>query len=622
MTPPTTTPNARDKKKPNSAPSSPNVDVSVPSRHQNLRSSSMGGKTPQQQLQQHDTKPAPMRPIKTLLSKCPCQASNEKSWRIKCSCCRQVWHTSCCHLVAKTLTEKVVIELEKEWICPWCFVPPFLRPANHPSIQNESKLFGAVVAGVISDKITESVEDCIAAKITEMGQSIDTCVTQAVDAQMVKIGEEMDKIQERILSNSTTIQTSTSLSPQGNDSDNSCTIPNPTNHIEDYIEVFLNAEEASDALKSLSELQFSKVKGREVSSFGERYTYTGAPSSNNKDIPPFLKKLIEKLEATEGYQNMDINQVIVNKYTGSHSYLPEHSDNEPSLRPQSRILTLSIGSERNMLFRDKWAGREERLAVPNGSLYAMAQESQHYWTHRIDKEETGGDARYSITLRSVGSQYKNATIILGDSNTKHLKFGSGKQKEKGTFGFHLPGQRVESFHIRDIDPKKCIGYQNVLLHCGINDIRDKSPGRLSNDANPLDIDAHFAMLVEKIKEIKLLCPYTSILVSPILPTKNYKLNKRVVQFNSLLFDFVTTNDNSDGVRCLDFSEFVDSSSGTLREDLGTWDSENGCLNKKDILHLGKSGIRLLAKIVKQSVQHRYVTNRSYRDTLSLSLGVS
>ena len=275
-----------------------------------------------------------------------------------------------------------------------------------------------------------------------------------------------------------------------------------------------------------------------------------------------------------------------------------------------------------MLFRDKWAGREERLAVPNGSLYAMAQESQHYWTHRIDKEETGGDARYSITLRSVGSQYKNATIILGDSNTKHLKFGSGKQKEKGTFGFHLPGQRVESFHIRDIDPKKCIGYQNVLLHCGINDIRDKSPGRLSNDANPLDIDAHFAMLVEKIKEIKLLCPYTSILVSPILPTKNYKLNKRVVQFNSLLFDFVTTNDNSDGVRCLDFSEFVDSSSGTLREDLGTWDSENGCLNKKDILHLGKSGIRLLAKIVKQSVQHRYVTNRSYRDTLSLSLGVS
>ena len=301
--------------------------------------------------------------------------------------------------------------------------------------------------------------------------------------------------------------------------------------------------------------------------------------------------------------------------------MPEHSDNEKSIRPQSKIITISIGSKRNILFKEKGSEEEISLAVSSGSLYAMTQESQFYWTHRIEKEETDGDARYSITLRSVGSNFKNATLILGDSNTKHLKFGSGKQGEKGTFGYNLPGNRVESFHIRDIDPMKCLGYQNVLLHCGINDIRNKSPGRLPSDADPMDVEAHFSLLTEKIQQIKSLCPYISIYVSPILPTKNFKLNKRVVQFNSLLFDFVANNDTSEGVRCLDFSEFVDNDMGTLKEELGTWDSQNNCRSKKDILHLGKVGVRLLAKVVKQSILHKYVSKRSYRDALSQNLGV-
>ena len=137
------------------------------------------------------------------------------------------------------------------------------------------------------------------------------------------------------------------------------------------------------------------------------------------------------------------------------------------------------------------------------------------------------------------------------------------------------------------------------------------------------MNAHFALLEQKIKEIKSLCPYTAVFVSPILPTKNFKLNKRVVQFNELLFDFVATNDCSDGVRCLDFNEFVDFNHNILREDLGTWDSQNNEFNKKDVLHLGKMGIRFLAKLVKQSVLHKYITKRSYKDTLTNNnLGVS
>ena len=51
------------------------------------------------------------------------------------------------------------------------------------------------------------------------------------------------------------------------------------------------------------------------------------------------------------------------------------------------------------------------------------------------------DVRYSITFRIVGSNNKNGTVILGDSNTKYFKFGTDQR----TFGYNLPGERVETF---------------------------------------------------------------------------------------------------------------------------------------------------------------------------------
>ena len=79
-----------------------------------------------------------------------------------------------------------------------------------------------------------------------------------------------------------------------------------------------------------------------------------------------------------------------------------------------------------------------------GSLYDMSMESQHHWSHRLiwptsllSEIPTSlsilnpGSSRYSTTFRSVAKNYKNSTIIIGDSNTKHLKFSTGKHREMG-----------------------------------------------------------------------------------------------------------------------------------------------------------------------------------------------
>ena len=70
-------------------------------------------------------------------------------------------------------------------------------------------------------------------------------------------------------------------------------------------------------------------------------------------------------------------------------------------------------------------------------------------------------SRYSITIRSVDKNYKNSTIIIGDSNTKHLKFSTGQHREMGTLGYNMPGKRVETLHISQIDERKCLGIETL-----------------------------------------------------------------------------------------------------------------------------------------------------------------
>ena len=55
------------------------------------------------------------------------------------------------------------------------------------------------------------------------------------------------------------------------------------------------------------------------------------------------------------------------------------------------------------------------------------------------------------------------TIIIGDSNTNYLKFSTGQLHEKGTFRYNMTGERVETFHISQIDERKCLGYRNRVI---------------------------------------------------------------------------------------------------------------------------------------------------------------
>ena len=574
-------------------------------------------------------------PSKANLSKCPCEGSDLDSYKIKCSACKQHWHTPCANLLCSSFEEKMILELQKTWHCPWCHVTPFVRPSGHPSFKNESVILGTVVSNAVSAKISEDMQIAHTLSSESIKETIARAIKNSLEPITISIDQQVRRLEELKKPLLTQAIGGPSKQHQLHHVEEERAHSNPTRYIEHHEENFVGEELTTELSEFLKTVQFKEVNGRSVASYGDDYDYTGRPDNNIPAIPTPIKKVVELIqqEFLQFTSAKTINQVIVNKYKSGSSFLPKHSDHEAEIKPDSEIFTVSLGCTRTITFRDERAkpgteGRDKELEVSDKSIYIMSQPSQRFWSHRMDtvateEEEEGEEEeeeeelpeRVSLTFRTVGGNFKNSTVIIGDSNTKHLRFSSGQAKEKGTFGYMLPGKRVEAFHLRSVNPEDCIGYQNVIIHCGINDIRNRSPGRLPNDPEPADIQANFSILRKKVLDIKALCPKIAVFVSPILPTKSVNLNSRAVEFNQHLTEFLLNDSRSEGVRSFDLNPLADWKTGALREEFGVYDTQNSCYNRKDSLHLGKNGIRLLAKTFRDGVLRKKVTSASYRRVL-------
>ena len=307
---------------------------------------------------------------------------------------------------------------------------------------------------------------------------------------------------------------------------------------------------------------------------------------------------------------IDINQCTVNRYTQS-SNLPEHSDNECTIKPESNIFTVSLGVSRNVIFRNNITGSEEIVPVISRSLYCMSQPSQFYWTHRIDQDDTVEGLRYSLTFRSVSVNHKHSTVILADSNTKYHflegdKSATGNPSGKSTFGPEMPGKRVPTFHIRQINPVNCLGYQNIIVHVGVNDFNPRSKGTDESDPDVNDVQAHFENFANKIENIRALYPHSKLIVSPILPTKLKVYNDRSKRFNNMLFNFMQSRPD---IKVLNFNSFL-GEFDLLDKNFGSY------LNPRDPLHLGRAGILKLASMFKDSIFRSYVDGRGYSSVVT------
>ena len=136
---------------------------------------------------------------------------------------------------------------------------------------------------------------------------------------------------------------------------------------------------------------------------------------------------------------MMINSCLVTRYKNGENICPLHSDNEPFIAPKSNIFTLSIGCKRDMNFSSVDGTSSATIELLNNSLLSFTRSSQEVWKHEIPSS-AATTTQYSLTFGVLAPYYLNSTLIVGDSNTEHINFGSGRNK----LGVWLPGERVKA----------------------------------------------------------------------------------------------------------------------------------------------------------------------------------
>lgn len=148
-----------------------------------------------------------------------------------------------------------------------------------------------------------------------------------------------------------------------------------------------------------------------------------------------------------------------------------------------------------------------------------------------------------------------------------------------------------------------MGYRNIIVHVGINDLCEDSKGRKPSDPPAHDIPAHFKRLTQKLEHIQALCPASSLIVAPLLPTKSRVLSDRAMDFNNRLFDYTSSINTK--IRSLDFEIFADQQTGLLKREWGRY------LDPSDTLHLGRKGYTKLAEIYIGAIFRPKIDARSF-----------
>lgn len=176
-------------------------------------------------------------------------------------------------------------------------------------------------------------------------------------------------------------------------------------------EVFFTSAESNALLESfISKLPWEsmtiKMFGRDtkiprlqcwIGDEGCEYRYSGKQLNRqiwNQDLRMIRKKIYKELK-------IDFNSVLANYYRDGKDSMGWHSDDEKELGPNPTIASISFGSERDLVFRNKIS--KKTLAIPqtNGCLILIDGETQKNWQHSIKKTQKVIGPRINLTFRNI-----------------------------------------------------------------------------------------------------------------------------------------------------------------------------------------------------------------------------
>lgn len=133
------------------------------------------------------------------------------------------------------------------------------------------------------------------------------------------------------------------------------------------------------------------------SDHGINYSYSG--KALNQNI--WNDELLEIKILVESVCKSTFNSVLANLYRNGSDSMGLHADDEKELGLKPTIASLSLGEEREIVFKHKYDGSSLRLPQYHGQLLVMYGDTQKYWKHEIKKTKKLKKPRINLTFRNI-----------------------------------------------------------------------------------------------------------------------------------------------------------------------------------------------------------------------------
>ena len=130
------------------------------------------------------------------------------------------------------------------------------------------------------------------------------------------------------------------------------------------------------------------------------YTY----SKITRPALPWTLELLDLKHRVESISGEKFNSCLLNLYHTGDEGMSWHSDSERQLKPRGAIASVSLGAERQFVFKHKKTQQTHGSVLQHGSLLVMKGTTQTHWLHRLPPTKKIHSSRINLTFRTIIEQ--------------------------------------------------------------------------------------------------------------------------------------------------------------------------------------------------------------------------
>lgn len=127
--------------------------------------------------------------------------------------------------------------------------------------------------------------------------------------------------------------------------------------------------------------------------YGQDYMFSGK-LHESKPIPVIFTCLIEYFNKK---YSRNYNMILVNWYRDGNDNIGFHADDEKQIKPESEIITISLGVERDFVIKNSKI--KKSIIMEHNSFLTMGGNCQKELKHSVPTRKNITKERISITLR-------------------------------------------------------------------------------------------------------------------------------------------------------------------------------------------------------------------------------